>query len=107
MNELALEHQRVMAPGSTIAGGAAISVLLKTRGIIASQPSASPLDFPAALGLDPAARAGRAMNLVGSRIDAIAALKRRGAEMSVGIRAGTFVGHAGPISAVISAPESS
>jgi hypothetical protein len=46
------------------------------------------------------------MTLVGARIDAIAAVKRRGAEMSVGILAGTVIGHAGPISAVISAPES-
>ena len=47
------------------------------------------------------------MTPVGSNLDAIAALKRRGAEMSVGIWAGPFLGHAGPISAVISAPGSS
>jgi len=47
------------------------------------------------------------MSLASVDYETIAAVKRSGAEIHVGVPAGIFIGYQGPISAVISAPGSS
>ncbi len=47
------------------------------------------------------------MNRIGSRIDAVHAVERKGAEMSTAILARNFIAHPRPISVALSAPESS
>jgi hypothetical protein len=47
------------------------------------------------------------MSLAGVDFEAIAALKRSDAQMNAGVPARIFIGHQGPISVTISAPESS